>query len=187
GLGLSICRQLVGLMHGEIGVSSEPGHGSVFWFRLPLRRAVLDATLPPGTRPRPMVDISGLRVLVAEDNPVNQQVIAGFLRKHGLNAVMASDGVEALQRLTANHDAFDLVFMDCEMPNMDGYTATSRLRRWEADAGLKPVHICGVSAHVMAEYRERAMQSGMSDFIAKPLRRPDLLRVLMDVAEMLKT
>lgn len=186
GLGLSICRQLVGLMHGEIGVNSEPGNGSVFWFRLPLRLTVPDTTLPVGMRPRPVIDISGLRVLVAEDNPVNQQVIAGLLKKYGLLAVMASDGVEALQRLTGAHGAFDLVFMDCEMPNMDGYTATTRLRQWESDMGVLPLHVCGVSAHVMAEFRERALGAGMDDFIAKPLRRNDLLHVLMDVAEKIR-
>ncbi|MFP5430006.1 MAG: ATP-binding protein [Gammaproteobacteria bacterium] len=182
GLGLSICRQLVDLMRGDIGVSSEAGRGSVFWFRLPLRRTVPDATLPPGARPQPVRDVSGLRVLVAEDNKVNQQVIAGLLKRHGLGAVMTADGVEALQRLTAAHGDFDLVFMDCEMPNMDGYTATARLRQWEAAAGVRPVVICGVSAHVLQEFRDRAVQAGMDDFIAKPLRREDLLRVLQNVA-----
>ena len=187
GLGLSICRQLVELMHGTIGVNSEPGQGSVFWFRLPLRRAAVDFTLPPGARPRPVRDVSGLRVLVAEDNPVNQQVIAGLLKKHGVMPVMAADGVEALQRLTSSHAAFDMVFMDCEMPNMDGYTATERLRQWEAHQGVPPLFICGVSAHVLQEFRDRALQAGMNEFIAKPLRRDDLLRVLMDVAEQHRT
>jgi signal transduction histidine kinase/integral membrane sensor domain MASE1/ActR/RegA family two-component response regulator len=183
GLGLSICRQLVDLMDGEIGVSSEPDKGSVFWFRLPLRKATLEPTLPPGQRPRPVRDVSKLRILVAEDNKVNQQVIAGLLKKQGLEAVMTSDGVEALQCLTARHDAFDLVFMDCEMPNMDGYTATARLRQFEASTGVSRLFVCGVSAHVMPEFREQALQAGMDTFIAKPLRRAELLRVLMDVAE----
>jgi signal transduction histidine kinase/ActR/RegA family two-component response regulator len=183
GLGLSICRQLVDLMEGEIGVSSAPGSGSVFWFRLPLRKSSIEATLPPGMRPQPVRDVSQLRVLVAEDNKVNQQVIAGLLKKQGLEAVMASDGVEALQHLISRHSDVDLVFMDCEMPNMDGYTATERLRQRESGTNLPRVYVCGVSAHVMPEFRMRALQAGMDDFIAKPLRRAELLRVLTEVAE----
>ena len=137
--------------------------------------------LPPD-RPTLATRMSTLKTFIVEDNKVNQQVIAGLLKRHGLGAVMTADGVEALQRLTAAHGDFDLVFMDCEMPNMDGYTATARLRQWEAAAGVRPVVICGVSAHVLQEFRDRAAQAGMDDFIAKPLRREDLLRVLQNVA-----
>ncbi|MDP2227041.1 MAG: ATP-binding protein [Moraxellaceae bacterium] len=178
GLGLSICRQLVGLMQGHIGVASEPGIGSVFWFRLPLRRAAVEPTLPPGFMALPIGNLQQLRVLVAEDNAVNQQVITGLLRKHGITPVLVEDGEQALARMTSG-DAFDLVLMDCEMPNMDGYTATQRIREWEQAGGYAPVFICGVSAHVMTEFRERALESGMNDFIPKPLRRAELLRVLM--------
>ena len=98
--------------------------------------------------------------------------------KLGVPMRMVADGVEALHVLTAERQHFDAVLMDCEMPNMDGYTATERLRQWEHSEGRAPLFICGVSAHVMGEFRERCFSAGMSDFIAKPIRREELLRVL---------
>lgn len=181
GLGLSICRLLVSLMQGEIGVSSALGRGSMFWFHLPLGVSRLlvepdDELKPPAaftTR-----SFSELQVLVVEDNPVNQQVLAGLLKKNGTPLRVVADGVEALHVLTSERQNFDVIMMDCEMPNMDGYTATRRLRQWEAAEGRQPLFICGVSAHVIQEYRDRAMEAGMDDFIAKPVRRDDLQRVL---------
>ncbi|HET8730777.1 MAG TPA: ATP-binding protein, partial [Moraxellaceae bacterium] len=183
GLGLSICRLLVDLMGGEIGVHTVYGKGSMFWFTLPLKTAegVLpeaDSVPPDEAAGMPVAPATGLRVLVVEDNPVNQQVIAGFLRRHGITPRVVGDGVEALHVLTAERQHFDAVFMDCEMPNMDGYTATERIRQWERAEQRTPVFICGVSAHVIREYRDRALAIGMDDFIAKPLQRTELERIL---------
>jgi signal transduction histidine kinase/CheY-like chemotaxis protein len=179
GLGLSICRLLVNLMKGEIGVSSALGRGSMFWFRLPLGvpgRQVL----PEGQEAvvRAVRNFSKLKALVVEDNMVNQQVLVGLLKKAGVALRVVVDGVEALHVLTSERQSFDLVLMDCEMPNMDGYTATQRLRQWEQVEARSALYICGVSAHVMPEYRERAIAVGMDDFIAKPVRRDELQRVL---------
>ncbi len=179
GLGLSICRLLVNLMQGEIGVSSALGRGSMFWFRLPL--GVQGRQLVPAgqeTVDRPVRSFSELKALVVEDNKVNQQVLAGMLKKAGVALRIVVDGVEALHVLTSERESFDLVLMDCEMPNMDGYTATQRLRQWEQVEARSALYICGVSAHVMPEYRERAMAVGMDDFIAKPVRQEELQRVL---------
>ncbi|MCC2636995.1 MAG: response regulator [Moraxellaceae bacterium] len=180
GLGLSICRLLVDLMDGEIGVHTVYGKGSMFWFTLPMASADAGTAEPASAAANVSVPLSsaGLRVLVAEDNPVNQQVIAGFLRRHGVTPRLVGDGVEALHVLTSERQVFDAVFMDCEMPNMDGYTATERIRQWEAAENRAPVFICGVSAHVIREYRERALAIGMDDFIAKPLQRDELERIL---------
>ncbi len=181
GLGLSICRLLVDLMHGEIGVSSALGRGSMFWFHLPF--GLVDRQPLPEEKDNvlPVAAVrsfSELKVLVVEDNLVNQQVLAGLLKKSSTTMRVVVDGVEALHVLTSERQAFDLVLMDCEMPNMDGYTATQRLRQWEEVEGRSALYICGVSAHVMPEFRERAMTVGMDDFIAKPVRRDDLQRVL---------
>jgi signal transduction histidine kinase/CheY-like chemotaxis protein len=183
GLGLSICRLLVDLMDGQIGVNTAHGKGSLFWFNLPLKTEAgmqtpaLEVAVPP-MPPAPDLAVQGLRVLVVEDNPVNQQVIAGFLRRHGIAPRVVGDGVEALHVLTSERQLFDAVFMDCEMPNMDGYTATERIRQWEQAERLPPVFICGVSAHVMPEFRERALAAGMDDFVSKPIAREELERVL---------
>ncbi len=180
GLGLSICRLLVNLMQGEIGVSSALGRGSMFWFRLPLS-VQLRPVVPEGLElPGKMAlrSFAEIKALVVEDNVVNQQVLSGFLKKSGVSLRIVADGVEALHVLTAERQAFDLVLMDCEMPNMDGYTATQRLRLWEKAESRSPLYICGVSAHVMPEYRARAIAVGMDDFIAKPLRQEEVQRVL---------
>jgi signal transduction histidine kinase/CheY-like chemotaxis protein/integral membrane sensor domain MASE1 len=181
GLGLSICRLLVDLMGGKIGVHTAHGKGSMFWFSVPLQAVTggsLQEPVAPGPEQPAAPLMNGLRALVVEDNLVNQQVISGFLRKQGVTPRVVVDGVEALHVLTTERQVFDAIFMDCEMPNMDGYTATERIRQWERAERLPPVFICGVSAHVIKEYRERALTVGMDDFIAKPLQREELMRVL---------
>jgi CheY-like chemotaxis protein len=126
-------------------------------------------------------DLSGLRVLVAEDNPTNQMVIKGMLRKYGIKPLVANDGLEALQlRMTHDH-GFDVILMDCEMPNMDGYTATRRIRSWEQEQDLTPVLIYGVSAHALQEYHDQGLQAGMNDFLVKPLKQDELSRALTQV------
>jgi CheY-like chemotaxis protein len=153
----------------------------MFWFHLPLGLSGVhvepddELLVAVGVTARSFAE---LRVLVVEDNPVNQQVLAGLLKKNGTPLRVVVDGVEALHVLTSERQHFDVVMMDCEMPNMDGYTATSRLRQWEAAEGRVPLYICGVSAHVMPEYRDRAMAAGMDGFIAKPVRRDELQHVL---------
>ncbi len=182
GLGLSICHQLVKLMDGQIGVRSAPDRGSVFWFTVPLE-VVRDASrsLADGAAKQTdqaVVQFPHLRVLVADDNAINRMVISSQLKYLGVTAQQVEDGARALERLQTEHDDFDLVFMDCEMPVMDGYTATQRLREWEQAQGRKPVFVCGASAHALPEYRERAISAGMNDFITKPLRMADVQRVL---------
>ena len=182
GLGLSISQQLVKLIGGQIGVSGTLGQGALFWFSLPLDIAPVETAPKLKQSIAQANQFAHLRVLLVDDYPINQQVMHAQLQRLGVEASMASDGVQALQSVMQAQTAFDVVFMDCEMPVMDGYTATSSLRKWEQQEQRKPLYVCGASAHAMPEYRERAIASGMNQFIVKPLRIEDLEQVLLMVA-----
>ena len=178
GLGLSISHQLVQLMHGQIGVRSAPGTGSVFWFTVPLDLAPDYSPTLPDSSTSAVPRLPGIRILLVDDHELNLQVITAQLKRLGLQAQMVNDGAQALHAIVAEQREFDIVLMDCEMPHMDGYTATQRIRQWEQAGRRKPLYICGVSAHAMAEFRERALAAGMDEFVTKPLRLETLQRVL---------
>ena len=122
---------------------------------------------------------AGRRVLVVEDNPVNQMVILGFLQRLGLEASMASSGQQALD-LLCQPDAphFDVVFMDCEMPQMDGFEATRRLRAWEQATGRPPLRVIALTAQALPGHREKCLAAGMDDYLSKPLLMGRLLEKL---------
>lgn len=168
GLGLTLARGLVELMGGTLDFESEPGRGSRFTVSLPSRE-------PAGLEPRaplPCREVArvGARVLVVEDNPVNQLVTRQMLERSGHEVVVAGDGVEALERARAQ--SFDLVLMDCSMPRMDGHEATVRLR--ELGGAWQHVPVIALTAHALGEDRDRALASGMDDYLTKPVRREDL-------------
>jgi signal transduction histidine kinase len=182
GLGLSISHQLVKLMHGSMGVESVFGKGSTFWFSVPLGIAPLPVSVPVPAKPVAtspvMQQYSGLRVLLVDDHDLNQMVITEQLKLFGVKPRIVADGVQALITITEDLQQFDLVLMDCEMPKLDGYTATQRLRQWEQTHQRPPVYICGVSAHALPEFRERALAAGMDHFVTKPLQIQTLGKVL---------
>jgi signal transduction histidine kinase/ActR/RegA family two-component response regulator len=184
GLGLSISYQLTKLMHGEMGVRSQYGKGSVFWFVLPMGAVREEPGQPESVAQEGIVmsQFADMRVLVAEDDAVNRLVICAQLKRLGIVAVTVNDGKQALDLVRSGQLTFDVVFMDCEMPNMDGCTATQHIRQWEQTHERGPLYICGASAHAMAEYRERGLASGMNQYITKPLRIEDLRQVLATVA-----
>ncbi len=171
GLGLNICRELVELMGGQIGVQSEKGVGSIFWVRLPL----MVAPLSPGEssqgaeRSDANAAARSLRVLVAEDNPVNSLVISRLLEGLGHRCEVVGDGLQAFKRVEAEGNAYDLILMDVDMPVLDGIEATRRIRDWQASRGQARLPIIALSAHVLPEFRQRAEASGMDDFLAKPI------------------
>lgn len=184
GLGLSIVRSLAERMGGDAGVDSVAGSGSRFWFRI---RAGIGsagdnadgvATPAPGeVRAVPVRAGSQARVLVVEDNMINQRVVEALLRKLGLSAALVQDGQQAVDAITRG-DAADIVLMDVNMPVMDGCTATERIRRWEVDNSLPRRPIIALTANAFAEDRERCLRAGMDDYLAKPVTFATLQAVL---------
>jgi PAS domain S-box-containing protein len=172
GLGLSIARELVDLMGGTIAAESEPGRGSTFTFDITL--AAAREAEAPSTTAQPHLWSSPPLVLVAEDSPVNQIVASRSLERCGCISDVVADGVKALEALGARH--YDAVLMDCQMPRMDGYEATRRLRRRERRAEHTPV--IAMTAHAMDGDRQRCLDAGMDDYIAKPMRHNDLAVIL---------
>ena len=163
GLGLPICKRLVEMMGGSIHARSRLGRGTTVWFTLTCRRSsqkAIEEVIPNDT-----LEADRARVLVVEDNPVNQEVVGSMLSGLGFEVSKAENGAEALQVLERMQ--FDLVLMDCQMPTMDGYRATEEIRRREGDGRHTP--IVALTAHAMEGDRERCLAAGMDDYLAKPL------------------
>jgi len=183
GLGLSIVAALAQLMDGDVGVDSTPGKGSRFWFR------ICAEALHAGEDSRqteryadferaaaPVQALSG-RILVVEDNPVNRKVVQALLGKMGLGVDSVENGQLALDAIIGGLSP-DLVLMDVQMPVMDGFTATARIRQWEKESGKSRLPIIALTAGAFEEDRQQCTASGMDDFLAKPIRMNDLSAVL---------
>lgn len=184
GLGLSIVSSLAKGMGGDAGVDSEAGKGSRFWFRIRAGVVAADGNLRTAGRPAdeaartaPVHMRSGSRALVVEDDRVSRMVIEGLLSKLGLSVALAKDGQQALDAITGG-DSPDVVLMDVNLPVMDGYTATERIRRWEGEHGLPRRPIIACTANAFAADREHCLNSGMDDYLAKPVTLEALKVVL---------
>jgi CheY-like chemotaxis protein len=132
------------------------------------------------TAPQPESTPSSLRVLVAEDNAVNCQVIDAMLRRLGIAADMAPNGADAVALATAADSRYDLILMDCEMPVMDGYEAARRIRRFEREQGRRPARIVALSAHALSEHRHASLEAGMDSHLAKPVSLAALNALLVE-------
>jgi PAS domain S-box-containing protein len=179
GLGLAICKRLAVLMGGEIGIDSRVGHGSRFWFIIPFRPAERDDSLPPCApapvnAPMTLSPDRPLDILLAEDNPVNQMVMRGFLEARGHHVLVVENGLQAVEAVRGG--VFDTVLMDMLMPVMDGVEATRFIRSLPAPAG--DTTIIALTANAMAEDKEKCLAAGMDGFISKPVAQNALFESL---------
>ncbi|MDH3577653.1 MAG: ATP-binding protein [Gammaproteobacteria bacterium] len=195
GLGLAISLQLVEMMGGQICVESESGQGSVFSFTLRLK-ASRESEFSTSARSlqkgifklkdkSAAVGLLRGRVLLAEDNAVNQAVAVGMLAAMDVEVVVAKDGNETLERLLC--ESFDAVLMDCQMPELDGYQATQAIRQLESKSGEKPVPIIAITANALSGDREKCLSAGMNTYLSKPFTGEQLYTALSKYLDRVET
>ncbi len=176
GLGLSIAKKLVELMGGELKVRSEKNKGTEFYFSLPFKYKLSKDKTKVNKAPKTQTLVfDKYKILVVEDNKINQKLISKILIK--LNAIVdfANDGQEGVEHFKNND--YHLIFMDCQMPVMDGYQATQEIRKLEKDKSLS-TPIIALTANAMTEDQDKCTNAGMTDFVAKPFKKQDILNIL---------
>lgn len=173
GIGLAYSRKLTELLGGRISYQSKPGEGTSFEVRLPLKlESAEDSTALFGRN---------LRLLLAEDNIDNQNLFLAFMRKNNCSVDVAVNGAEAVKMFTEGY--YHIVFMDIQMPVMDGYEATRAIRNWEADEQLKPTPVIALTAHAFEEHRRASSEAGCTDFLEKPIFIEPLFQMIRRYGE----
>ena len=174
GLGLSICKQFVQLMDGSIGVyNNQDGPGTTFWFEITLQHGLVQKI-----ESAPKINVlktQNAKILVVEDNRVNQQIALEVLSNLGYTPYAVGNGLEALDALRTA--SFDLILMDCQMPEMDGFKATTVIRQSES-LKLRTIPIVAMTANAMNGDRERCLEVGMNDYITKPIDENKLIQAI---------
>jgi len=172
GLGLAICKRLAELMGGQIGVNSRYGEGSLFWFtvRVEVAPEPVQAADPAAAAPVRKIEPKTARLLLVEDNKINQKVALLMLKNQGYSADVAHNGVQALLAIESGN--YDLILMDCMMPEMDGLEATKRLRR--LGDRYRSIPVIAMTASAFDDDRLACLTAGMNDFLSKPVNEADL-------------
>lgn len=184
GLGLSISKNLVELMGGEISAVSKVKVGSTFSFEIPLKLSTVKELELLTEAEKAHIDHYDLHILIAEDNKVNQVVIKNQLEKLGCTFEVADNGKEAIEH--AQTKVYDLILMDCQMPEIDGFEATEKIRKIEAPKKSN-IHIVAITANVLPEEKKKCFDAGMDDFLSKPIKRNDLSQILASIVKKKKS
>lgn len=176
GLGLSISKQIVDMLDGEIGAENGPSGGTCFWFTVPMETDSSTAVAQLNEAPD-LAALEGLSLLVVEDNLVNQVITTEMLKNLKISSHAVDNGLQACE-LIESGKTFDMILMDCEMPVMDGFTATARIIEWENASGVTHTPIIAMTAHAVEQYQQRCIEAGMDAHLSKPTQ-PDALALTL--------